>query len=479
MGTSRPIDFRHADRMVTGPGYHPSWSGLSEPSDTAEPPAATACAADSGAAAEALERLVQLDAMVENLPPAGPLQSASDALNALLRSDCFRLAAESPRQPRADSATALLEWWRSGGRGWLGSYLDRPVAGPIEAPQPQVVVPPDTLRTLDLVTRPDHPLARYLCRPGDALCGAETRGWRLRAESAFQNHRSRGLHTLDQDPPFDYTADHAERVAAACAGSGQDAAVPAPERYRRWRTCIEQRRFTRLALPLGAVRAPVDGWLIVEGRRGHYEFCDSVRAFDLKSGAAFLWDSCSGLALRPDGSVDRARTDAGRDQRVRRGTVGVDAIREAAWMLLLRGETREAQLTEQWFPLPSGLQPVPLEPPVAPDEASVVALPWSSAQTTLTWRLVLPDHTGFTGDLTWPASYDAAEDHSAALLEIAEAGLVEGCAGRPPRPSLLQTSSTSPLNELLDDAEERLRERFGEAAGRWQAEGSCRTRRRR
>lgn len=441
-------------------------------------PAAVGCPADSVAAAEALERFDTLDAMVDSLPATGPLQPALDALNTLLGTACFRLAGESPRQPRPDSPTALLEWWRSGGRGWLRSYLDRPVAGPIDAPQPQLVVPPDTLRTLDLATRPGHPLARYLCRPGDAACGAETRGWRLRAEAAFQNHRSRGLHTLDQEPPFDYTPDGAQRVAASCAEPGQGADETESGRYGRWQACVEQHRFTRVALPLGSVRAPSEGWLVIEGRRGHYEFCDTVRAFDLKTGAVFLWDSCSGLVLRPDGSVDRPRTDAGRDQRARQGTVSVEAIRETAWMLLLRAETSEAQLTEQWFPLPAGLQPALVDPSPASEDSPMFGVPWSSAQTTLTWRLVLPDRTGFTGDLTWPSSYDAAEDHAVALLEIAEAGLVEGCAGKPPKPGVLRGSTAAALNEPLDDAEPRLLEHFEAAADRWSALRSCRIRRR-
>lgn len=447
----------------------------------ATPPAAvtaSGCAAGSTAAEDALGRLDRLDAMVESLPPAGPLQPVLDALSGVLATDCFRLAGESPRQPRPDSPTGLLEWWRSGGRGWLKSYVDRPVAGPIDAPQPQLVVPPDTLRTLDLETQPGHPLARYLCRPGDVACGAETRGWRLRAEAAFQNHRSRGLHTLDQDPSFNYTPEGAQRVADSCVAPGQDDAS-GPEQYGRWRACVEQRRFTRLALPLGAVRAPSVGWLIVEGRRGHYEFCDTVRAFDLKTGAAFLWDSCAGLVLRPDGTVDRSRTDAGRDQRVRQGTVGVEAVREAAWMLLLRAETSEAQLTDQWFPLPVGLQPSLVElPPRGTEDTPVVVLPWNSGQTTLTWRLALADGTGFAGDLTWPSSYDAAEDHAAALLEVAEAGLVEGCAGKPPGPATLRRSTAAALNDLLDDAEPLIRAHFDAAADRWSALRTCRLRRR-
>ncbi len=54
----------------------------------------------------------------------------------------------------------------------------------------------------------------------------------------------------------------------------------------------------RIALPLGDVKAPDTGWLVIAGRRGHYEFCDTVRAYDLETGAAFIDDNCSELTLQ-------------------------------------------------------------------------------------------------------------------------------------------------------------------------------------
>lgn len=434
------------------------------------------CAEGSEAAFQAADALARFDRRVESLTPSEPVAPVLADLYSLVRTDCFRLAAESPRVPRPDSSTALVEWWREGGHDWLASYLERPVAGPIAGPPPQVLLPPDTRRTLDLKVTPDHPLARFLCQPGDAVCAADTRGWRSRAEAAFDNHRARGRHTIEPGGPWDYTPEHAEAASAACAAAPLVEGESGPDRYARWRACLEGRRFTRPALPLGSVKAPSEGWLIVQGRRGHYEFCDTVRAFDLTTGAAFMWDSCSGLALRPDGSVDRATTDAGRSVRVVQGTVSVAALREATWMMLLRGETREAQLTDQWFPLPRGVEPAIPGPvgPAADEWAS--GLPWSSAQTTLTWRLVLPDRTGFSGDLTWPGSYDAAEDHAAALLEIAEQGLVSGCAGRAPRQSLVRESSSVALNELLDEADARLQELYESAARRWRVARNCRIR---
>lgn len=447
---------------------NPFWNGL--------PPGAIAgCAEGSEPAVRAGEALARFDRRVESLSPSEPIGPVVADLHTLIRTPCFQLAAESPRMPLPDSSRALVEWWREGGHDWLASYLERPVAGPIADPPPQVLLPPDTRRTLDLRATPDHPLARFLCQPGDAVCGADTRGWRSRAEAAFDNHRARGRHTIEPGGPWDYTPEHAEAASVACASAPLVQGESGPDRYARWRACLEERRFTRPALPLGSIKAPSEGWLIVQGRRGHYEFCDTVRAFHLATGAAFLWDSCSALALRSDGSVNRADTDAAREQRVSRGTVSAEAIREAVWMLMLRGEVQDVQVSAQWFPLPKGMQPVLPGPAPGADRDRFDGLPWSTAMTTLTWRLVLPDAAAYSGEVSWPGSFDAAEDHAVALLEIAEQGLIEGCAGKVPPSRLLQMPPQL-LNDLLDGADDRLQAAFSQAASQWRRLRACKLR---
>jgi hypothetical protein len=42
--------------------------------------------------------------------------------------------------------------------------------------------------------------------------------------------------------------------------------------YQDWRDCIEMARPKRVALPLGDFKAPTTGWVVVTGRRGHYDF---------------------------------------------------------------------------------------------------------------------------------------------------------------------------------------------------------------
>jgi hypothetical protein len=52
--------------------------------------------------------------------------------------------------------------------------------------------------------------------------------------------------------------------------------------------------------------------IVIRGRRGHYDFCDELGAYDMETGAAYVAKSCSGLHLRTDGSVDFEGTNAAR-----------------------------------------------------------------------------------------------------------------------------------------------------------------------
>ena len=41
-------------------------------------------------------------------------------------------------------------------------------------------------------------------------------------------------------------------------------------------------------------------------------------------------------------------------ERIRTGTVPVQNLREAVWMMLFRGEAEEVQLNAEYYPLPAG-----------------------------------------------------------------------------------------------------------------------------
>jgi hypothetical protein len=74
------------------------------------------------------------------------------------------------------------------------------------------------------------------------------------------------------------------------------------------------------------------------GAAAHYDFCDTTTAYNLAIGAAFISESCSALALRRNGDVDFDATNRARVERLKTGTVPVQNLREAVWMMLFRGE---------------------------------------------------------------------------------------------------------------------------------------------
>ena len=110
-------------------------------------------------------------------------------------------------------------------------------------------------------------------------------------------------------------------------------------------------------LPLGRFRAP-HGRLVPEGRRGHYTFCDELRACDLDSGAAYLDANRSALAFRADRSVDGVATERARRRERRQGTLPIDALREAAVAILLSSHMQDDAIPfGVSLAMPAGLDP--------------------------------------------------------------------------------------------------------------------------
>ena len=425
------------------------------------------CAADSDASGQASARLEALHRRIAGLEDTAAVTDLVAELHGLLRSECFRLASETPRVPSPDSSRSLKAWWlEAGGRDWLASYLENTPASALPVVS-DVVVPPDTRRTLSLEARRDHPLAVLLCRAGDAECGAETRGWTLRANAHFAAHRA-----LGRDAPSSFESrpsTDAAQVSEDCAASAGESG---PDRYRLWRQCVEARRPQQVALPLGGFKAPRAGWLVVAGRRGHYTFCDSTRAYNLASGTALVDESCSGLSLKANGRVDSKATDRARVDRTARGRVVVDNLREALWMMALRGETEEVQLEAGYYPLPPGMlqQWRPTPTPVSSADRLVSV---DTSQTQLAWRWTLPDGAALVGVLTWPASYDAAEDHAVQLLRVAEESWTEGCDSEWSLPPAVIGRAVIRMNDLPDGANERLEQALVRASPRWKALPAC------
>jgi hypothetical protein len=357
---------------------------------------------------------------IQTLKHPDPMEPALYRLVALLKTECFLMASEAARVPAPDTALSLKRWWGDGGHAWLESYLDLPEFGPIEALKRHVVVPPDTRQTL----RPGagaEDVQPLLCALGDAVCGADTRGWRVRAEAFLDHHRLQEW-SDDAKGPFeernDVAAKECDDKAAADTSQG---------RYRRWRNCIDGRREKRWVLPLGETKAPGDGWLLVSGRRGHYSFCDAISAFDLATGATYVSESCSGLALVEGGHVDQAATARKARFASRAGRIRVENLREAAWALLMMTHAEEVQPEVEYYPLPPNLIPA-FESDEGITGVEISGGAWiTTAQTHLDWRWVRGNRVQAAGELTWPNSSNGVEAHAAKLLDIAEASFIEGC----------------------------------------------------
>lgn len=345
------------------------------------------------------------------------LAEIEGALEALRATPCMSLAAlgdDSDATP-FPSAEVARAWWDEGGRAWAWQFLAYGSGA-----RSELVLAPTRRPTLTLErAAPDDPLRSLLCPEADATCGRETAGWALRAERAFEDHARREREVHDAGSLAEETDCVAEALAA-----GPEA------RYVTFRACEAMRRPTRSTLPVGRMRAPTRGWVLVRGRRGHYQFRDEVRAYDLATGAAYVVSSGSALALRESGAVDGAATDAARRETREAGRLDVGAVRELAWMLLLGDRVEERHAGVAIVPLPEG---VALRGDAdAGVGFGVGASAWfSSAQTTLEWSWIDHGRVLHRGTLTWPESSDAAQDHAAALLRIAEATLLEGCAPAP------------------------------------------------
>ncbi|MCY1045546.1 hypothetical protein OV208_29795 [Corallococcus sp. bb12-1] len=399
------------------------------------------CAPDTPAWAQARDGLAAFDLQVEALDDADTAASLRPSMIALRKLRCFALAGEEDvwlpiARPEAGeqevSALALKTWWRDGGKAFFASHLRLGRPGPYT-----VVVPPDLREVLTREHSRGHRLEALACPAKSDACGVETGPWRARAEEAFRPEflRHGQLRTSAKDRPL--PPDCAARATRK----------PAKHRYKAWRECLSSAlgaRPVQPALPLGRIRAPMDGWLVVRGRRGHHAFCDQLDAYHLETGTIYEARSCSGLMLQPLGQVDVARTDAARRAEVKVGRIAPEKLRELTWMLLLAPEVEShVQLEALRAPVPKDFR---IEWTVTNEvggmEGGVVG--GSTAQTRLRWSW-FPEGGAepWSGSWTYPWSWAVGDDHVNDLLEDAETSFQEGCP-RQPVPSRMMAFTREP-----------------------------------
>lgn len=378
----------------------------------------------------------RLDAPFDN----GALPALKKELEALLATPCFTLSVENSRRLDVKSALAFRTWWKDGGADWVGSYLPRDLGGD----PPTVVIPPDFRRSLALDDNPGHPLAALLCPSTDASCGAETRGWLLRAERAFSLAPASWL-----GPAHD--AKNLPENTCVQKARGEKAS------YRAWRLCQEDHRPRRAALPLGSFSAPKNGWLVLRGRRGHYGYCDELRFYDLSTGAAHLARRCTSLMQK--------KPDAVANVEVKTGLLPLENLREAALMLLIADEAeRRVQVHSVAIKVPDGLALLWTVPRDFAVFGSGSGSSWASSdQTSLAYSFFLADLSPgkrplAEGALTWPQSANPGSSYAAELIQIAEAGFAEGAVAPLPE-SLLVPAPGGSRKDASAELLEALRRR--------------------
>lgn len=416
-------------------------SPRSEPTnarDAASPSAApssavTPCKTGTPAHGEATAAVDSLRRGIASLGAEDDPKALGDALRALLATPCFRLLHES--DPLVfDSGLSLRSWWEAGGERWVRHALALDTHGPIAdggTTSPAFVwVSPTPRRTLTRESAPSSPLAPLLCSARDEDCGRETRGWTARTHDAFEHHaRER------QPVGLEHNAHRRCRDEALADRNG--------EWFEAFRSCMELNAGRTRALPLGRFRAPREGWLVLRGRRGHYPLCDETRAYDLATGIAYIAGSCSGLALRADGSVDRTTTSpakAGHITVSEAGRLPIENLREAALMTLLAPETQDDVIEHGFgWVLPGEIV---VEARTSRSGRLFPSGRHSTAQSTITWAWLRAGRTVASGELTWPFDSDhAGSDHAVKLIAIAEAaftplGPKECAEAAPPLPEL-------------------------------------------
>jgi hypothetical protein len=379
----------------------------------------TPCVPGEPAQLAALRELQSIDGAVRALAPGDRPEALVARIAKLVSGRCFATLGGLSLEPK--SGLALGTYWQEGGMERMQSTLVLGGKG-----RRMFWTEPSTRRALTRETSPASPIAAMLCPAADETCGAQTAGWTLRAEAVFELAGK-----LDREGAR--REDRAPGRGGDCEAAAR--AAPRGRGFAAWRDCVEAEEGSvgpRIGFPIGHTRAPREGWLIVDGRRGHHDFCDEVRAYDLATGSAYVVGSCSALAIEPGGGVNRSKTDDARRPVIELGHLSLDYLREAAWMTLLLDELDLDVRDAVGIEIPGWL-PVSLDDRPKRRSRHGAASGLSTDQTTLDWAVVTGDRLVKRGTLIFPEDpYDVPADHAMRLLRIAELSLAAGCPGSTP-----------------------------------------------
>ena len=405
----------------------------------------TPCPVDSPEHKAARAALTSLSNDIDALPLTGDPAPLAKRLTDLVAETCFvgvSSAHELAQGTEFKSALSLKTFWHDGGHSALDSRLAW--ADP-DAKNHWYWLGPSIRTALTTDNAPKtHPLYPLLC-PGTigngpsapGSCGIETSGWALRARSAFHAGALAGRFSSLQS----HDDEHAPKSHATCSKAAKSSK---PDRaFLVFSDCMLDTPVKEDALPLGTFRAPTSGWLLIRGRRGHYGWCNELRAYDLATGSAYIASLCGGMFVT---------SNTPPTIKVERGHLPVDALREAAWMMFL------APVTDHHV-IPSGEgRAIPPEltlriPTNRGFSLSIGGFGWSSGRTTLVYQWLRQGKSAATGTVAWPDADRPVDSHATELLAVAEHGYVRSCTGVAPLPASLPWSARSDKATRIGDHE--------------------------
>ena len=381
------------------------------------------------------EKLDALDRQIEALGPRADASAAYVELLRLLEDPCFALATGEGIPLAPENGLAMRTWWRDGGELWVRHYLHLS-----ESSEPRTaVVPPTMRRTLTPQTHRKHPFERWLCPVGKPECADETEMGYRKDFIADMHLTSTGLGALSTGPN-----DHEGTTIEFNWGACEETAALADEehRYAAFRDCIELATPRHWDLPIGGFRAPERGWLVVQGRRGHYTYCDQLSLFDLSTGASYQSELCGGILCV--GGDDRCETP---EYKWRRGNVDPPTVRAALWAMMWGGEAEAGVVRHAAiFDVPEKME---ARRPGRPEYRADGRTGWSSNHTQLTWSYGVDGKHGFDGMIGWPnGGGHGGLDYAADQLKAMEATFEEGCpkASFPDIPLFARAYGVSPID---------------------------------
>jgi hypothetical protein len=387
-------------------------------------------------AAAAQAARIDLAAFEERLQRAGDAQPAAPLrghLRAVTSSSCLaHVAATVDFAALAALGTVgeVHDLWRRG----FGDALVMDAGGIGRRNTRRVwAVPPEPRPPLDAQLA--SALGPWLCSALDATCTAAAEHV-ARAEAAFDRFAG--------DP------EHAPHVPSCVPSRTPAARDGGPTPWQSWVSCVTDAAPRAARYPSARFRAPERGWLIVGGRRGHYDFMDELRAFDLATGAAYV---ASTTSARAQPSRKRASVRGRADDKAASGRVETDRARELAFALVTARAVRSIRVHASYVDVPEGLE---VDIGAADEEwrSGHLALNGDSSRTTIRWVMVDQETVSATGELVWPSSTDPADDNADDLMAAVEATFVPGCAPAGPPPQLgLDAAAPSALPEGIDPSE--------------------------